>query len=183
MQFKNSIFLLSFTMTLLFLKQATAQDGNSAIDRKLKTMGVVLADKDNRSAASIVGAVRVGNFVYLSGHGPDKADGTQMVGKIGKDFSIEEGREAAQLTAISLLRTLKAEISNLDKVKRVVKVLGMVNAVPEFTQQPQVMNGFSDFIVEVFGREKGQHARSAVGVASLPNNIAVEIEMIVELEN
>jgi enamine deaminase RidA (YjgF/YER057c/UK114 family) len=105
-----------------------------------------------------------------------------VTGKVGSDLTLEQGRDAARLTGISLLSTLKAEIGDLNKVKRIVKVLGMVNSVPTFDKHPAVINGFSDLMVEVFG-ENGKHARSAVGMSSLPNNIAVEIEMIVELKD
>lgn len=131
--------------------------------------------------ANYVKAVRVGNMVYLSGHGPDKPEGGMVKGKVGADLTIEQAKDAARLTGISLLSTLKAEIGDLNKVKRIVKVLGMVNAIPTFEQHPQVINGCSDLMVEVFG-ESGKHARSAVGMGSLPMNIAVEIEMIVELK-
>ena len=105
----------------------------------------------------------------------------KVLGKVGSDLTLEEAAAAARLVGISLLSTLKAEIGNLNKVKRIVKVLGMVNAIPTFEKQPQVINGCSDLMVEVFG-ENGKHARSSVGVASLPSNIPVEIEMIVELK-
>ncbi len=105
-----------------------------------------------------------------------------MIGKLGSDLSLEQGKEAARFTGISLLSSLKAEIGDLNKVKSVVKALGMVNADPSFTNHSQVINGFSDLMVEVFG-EKGKHARSAVGMSSLPSNIAVEIELIVEIED
>jgi 6-phosphogluconolactonase (cycloisomerase 2 family)/enamine deaminase RidA (YjgF/YER057c/UK114 family) len=131
--------------------------------------------------ANYVKQVQVGNLVYLSGHGPDKPGGGQMFGHLGKDVTIEEGQLAARLTGISMISTLKAYIGDLNKVKRIVKVLGLVNSEPNFTQQPQVMNGFSNLMVEIFG-ERGKHARSALGVAALPNNISVEIEMIVELK-
>jgi enamine deaminase RidA (YjgF/YER057c/UK114 family) len=104
-----------------------------------------------------------------------------MFGHLGKDVTIEEGQLAARLTGISMISTLKAHIGDLNRVKRIVKVLGLVNSEPNFTQQPQVMNGFSNLMVEIFG-ERGKHARSALGVAALPNNISVEIEMIVELK-
>ncbi len=131
--------------------------------------------------ANYVKAVRVGNMVYLSGHGPDKGDGGLVTGKVGSDLTLEQAKDAARLTGISLLSTLKAEIGDLNKVKRIVKVLGMVNAVPTFEQHPQVINGCSDLLVDIFGAN-GKHARSAVGMCSLPKNIAVEIEMIVELK-
>jgi enamine deaminase RidA (YjgF/YER057c/UK114 family) len=123
----------------------------------------------------------VGNTVYLSGHGPDKPEGGQVFGKLGKDLTVEQGQAAARLTGISLISTLKGYIGDLNRVKRIVKVVGLVNCTPEFAQQPQVMNGCSNLMVEVFG-DRGRHARTSVGVNALPNNIAVEIEMIVELK-
>jgi enamine deaminase RidA (YjgF/YER057c/UK114 family) len=132
--------------------------------------------------ANYVTAVRSGNLIFLAGHGPMQADGTNITGKVGKDLTIEQGAAAARQTGISLLSTLKREVGDLNKVKRIVKVLGMVNCTENFTDQPKVMNGFSDLMVAVFG-EKGKHARSAVGMYILPSNIAVEIEMIVEVEN
>ena len=131
--------------------------------------------------ANYVKFVQVGNTVYLSGHGPDKPGGGQVYGKLGKDLTVEQGKEAARLTGISLISTLKGYLGDLNKVKRVVKVLGLVNSDSTFGQQPAVMNGFSDLMVDVFG-SCGKHARSSVGVNALPNNIAVEIEMIVELK-
>ena len=125
--------------------------------------------------------VQVDNLVFLSGHGPDKPGGGQITGKLGKELSIEEGQAAARLTGVSLLSTLRGYVGDLNKVKRIVKVLGLVNSDSDFVQQPKVLNGFSDLMVDVFGN-RGKHARSAVGVNALPNNIAVEIEMIVELK-
>lgn len=149
-------------------------------EAKLKELGITLK-KPPTPIANYVPAVQVGKLVFLSGQGPLKDDGQLMKGKVGGELTIEEGQQAAKLAGIGLLEALKGQIGNLNKVKRIVKVLGMVNAVPEFDQQPKVINGFSDFMVEVFG-EKGKHARSAVGVGSLPMNIPVEIEMIVELK-
>jgi 6-phosphogluconolactonase len=131
--------------------------------------------------ANYVKYVQVGNTVYLSGHGPDKPEGGQVFGKLGKDLTVEQGQAAARLTGISLISTLKGYVGDLNRVKRIVKVVGLVNCTPEFAQQPQVMNGCSNLMVEVFG-DKGRHARTSVGVNALPNNIAVEIEMIVELK-
>jgi enamine deaminase RidA (YjgF/YER057c/UK114 family) len=128
-----------------------------------------------------VKAVRTGNLIFLSGHGPDKPDGGQIFGKLGKDLSIEQGQAAARLTAISLVSTLKAYVGDLNRVKRVVKVMGLVNCTDGFGQQPAVMNGCSNLLVDIFG-DKGKHARTSVGVNALPNNIAVEIEMVVEVE-
>lgn len=135
----------------------------------------------SKPMANYVKAVRTGNLLFLAGHGPTKADGTNIQGKVGKDLTTEQGIDAARVTGISILSTLKAELGDLNRVKRVVKVLGMVNCTENFTDQPKVMNGFSDLMVAVFG-EKGKHARSAVGMYALPSNIAVEIEIIVEVE-
>jgi enamine deaminase RidA (YjgF/YER057c/UK114 family) len=119
--------------------------------------------------------------LFLAGKGPSDAAGKYVTGKVGKDLTIEEGQQAARQTAINQLAVLKAELGDLNKVKRIVKVLGMVNCEPDFKDHPKVINGFSDLMVEVFG-EKGKHARSAVGMCSLPMNMAVEIELVVEVE-
>jgi len=150
------------------------------IEQKLIDLGIELP-KTTKPIANYVNSVRIGNIVYLSGKGPRKADGTFIIGKVGRDLTIEEAQEAARLTGINQLAVLKEEIGNLDKVKRIVKVFGMVNCTNDFTDQPKVINGFSNLMVEVFG-EKGKHARSAVGMSSLPANIPVEIELIVEIE-
>lgn len=168
---------------ILFLAitfQVNAQSGRPDVEKKLAALGVTIPKK-NPSKGTILSAVRVGNLVYLSGHGPDKPGGGQILGKVGDDLTVEQGKEAAKLCGIALLASLKQEIGDLNKVKRIVKVLGLVNSTPTLTQQPQVINGFTEFMVEVFG-ESGKHARSAIGVASLPSGIAVEIEMIVEVE-
>ena len=164
-----ALILFGFNVTLM------AQDP----EQKLKDQKIELF-KPAAPIANYVKAVRVGNMIYLAGHGPTKADGTNITGKVGKDLTVEQGYMAARQTAIAILSTLKAEIGDLNKVKRVVKVLGMVNCTDDFKDHPQVINGFSDLIVSVFG-EKGLHARSAVGMNSLPLNIAVEVEMIVEI--
>ncbi len=150
-------------------------------EQKLQSLGIVLPAPTN-PVANYVKFVRTGNLIFLSGHGPANADGKYTTGKLGKELSIEEGYNAAKLTGINLLSTLKAAVGDLSKVKRIVKVLGMVNSTEQFTDQPKVINGFSDLMVAIFG-DKGKHARSAVGMASLPMNMAVEIEMIVEVEN
>ncbi|MDZ4072771.1 MAG: RidA family protein [Sediminibacterium sp.] len=150
-------------------------------EQKLQSLGIVLPAPTN-PIANYVKFVRTGNLIFLSGHGPANADGKYTTGKLGKELSIEEGYNAAKLTGINLLSTLKAAVGDLSKVKRIVKVLGMVNSTEQFTDQPKVINGFSDLMVAIFG-DKGKHARSAVGIASLPMNMAVEIEMIVEVEN
>jgi enamine deaminase RidA (YjgF/YER057c/UK114 family) len=156
-----------------------AQVKKADVEKRLKELGIELITP-SAPVANYVKAVRVGNMIYLSGHGPDKPGGGLVTGKVGSDLTIEQGQEAARLVGISLLSTLKGEIKDLNKVKRVVKVTGFVNAVPSFEKHPQVMNGFSDLMVQVFG-EKGKHARSSVGVGSLPSNIPVEIELIVEV--
>ncbi len=150
-------------------------------ENKLKELGLELPPAA-KPVANYVSAVRTGDLVYLSGHGPLRSDGTMITGKVGADLTLEEGYEAARWVALILLGSLKAEIGNLDKVRRVVKLLGMVNCMPDFIDQPKVINGASDLFVEVFG-DKGKHARSAVGMNSLPMNISVEIEMIVEVED
>ena len=149
-------------------------------DETLKSLGIVLPDPPPPSG-NYVGAVTYGNLVYLSGHGPLKKDGTYLSGKVPREISAKGAYDAARLTGLNLLATLKKEIGSLERVKRVVKVLGMVNAEGDFKGHPKVINGFSDLMVEVFG-ESGRGARSAVGMGSLPNQIPVEVEMIVEID-
>ena len=130
-------------------------------------------------AASFVNAVRTGNLVYLSGAGPVRADGELPVGKVGADVTTEEAAAHARVVALNLLAVLRDEVGDLDRVNRVVKLLGMVNATPDFTEHSKVINGCSDLLVEIFG---SGHARSAVGVGSLPFGMPVEIEAIFEVE-
>jgi enamine deaminase RidA (YjgF/YER057c/UK114 family) len=132
--------------------------------------------------ANYVGAVRVGNLLFVSGHGPIRDGKASARGKVGKDLSTEQAAQVAREVGLNLLATVRAQLGSLDKVKRIVKVLGMVNCIEEFGEQPKVINGFSDLMVEVFGDAIGKHARSAVGMGSLPLQIPVEIEMIVEVE-
>lgn len=167
------------TFSALFL-MATVFAQKTDYDKKIQELGIELI-QPTKPVANYVKAVRTGNLLYLSGHGPSKPDGTSITGKVGKDMTIEEGYAAARQSAISLLSTMKSELGSLNKVKRIVKVLGMVNCTPEFTDQPKVINGCSDLLVAVFG-ENGKHARSAVGMNALPSNITVEIEIIVEVE-
>lgn len=147
---------------------------------KLKALGIELPTPPD-PVANYVRTVRTGNLVFTAGHGPVRPDGTYFKGKLGSDLTVEEGYAASRLTAVALLASLKKELGDLSKVRRIVKVTGMVNSDPEFTDQPRVINGCSDLLVEVFG-ERGKHARAAVGMASLPMGIAVEIEMVVEVE-
>ena len=151
------------------------------VEAKIEEMGLTLPTPGTPMGNYVPG-VRTGNLVFLSGVGPSQPDSRQWSGKVGRDYTVEEGYEAARGCALNLLGNLKSVIGDLDKVTRVVKVLGMVNTDPEFTSPPAVINGCSDLLVEVFG-ERGRHARSAVGMAALPNAIPVEIEMIVEVEN
>ena len=169
--FLLSIFILFLSFELI------AQNAET----KLKEKGIVLTPPSS-PVANYVNAVRVGNLLYLAGKGPQKPDNTYITGKVGKDLTIEQGYEAARLTAIAHVAVLKNELGSLNKVKRIVKVLGMVNCTEDFKDQPKVINGYSDFMVEIFG-EKGKHARSAVGMVALPFNMAVEVEVIVEVEN
>ncbi len=149
-------------------------------EAKLKSLGIELPEAAS-PVANYVNAVQTGNLLFLAGKGPKNEDGKYITGKVGQDLTIEQGYEAARLTAIAQLAVLKTELGNLNKVKRIVKVTGMVNCTSDFSNQPEVVNGFSDLMVEVFG-ERGKHARAAVGMGSLPRNIAVEIEAIVEVE-
>ncbi len=152
----------------------------SRVEDKLEELGITLPQAPS-PIANYVPGVRVGNLLYLSGVGPAPSpDGKEYSGKLGTDLTIEEGYAAARLVGINLVSRIKGEIGDLDKVKRIVKLLSMVSSTPSFTQQPAVANGCSDLLVEVFG-DKGRHARSAVGMAALPGDIPVEIEMIIEI--
>ena len=122
-----------------------------------------------------------GNLAYVSGHGPLKSDKTMMTGRLGQDLDLEAGKAAARQTGLAILATLRNELGSLDRVKRVIKVLGMVNCTPDFRDHPQVINGCSELFRDVFGPENGIGARSAVGMGSLPGNIAVEIEAVFEI--
>ena len=151
-----------------------------SIEAKIKELGIVLPNSP-APVANYLPVVRTGNLIYLSGMGPAPSlDGKEFLGKLGKDLSIEEGYQAARLTGINILARLQGYLSDLEKVSRIVKVLSMVNASPDFFDPPAVTNGCSDLLVEVFG-DKGKHARSAIGVASLPNNWPIEIEIIAEI--
>ncbi|HNR15866.1 MAG TPA: RidA family protein [Chitinophagaceae bacterium] len=167
---------IAFFLLLLSLSaNGFAQDAEA----KLKELKIELPAV-GKPIANYVHVVRSGNLLFLAGKGPSDAQGIFITGKVGKDLTIEQGQQAARLTAINQLAILKAELGNVNKVKRIVKVLGMVNCEPDFKDHPKVINGFSDLMVEIFG-EKGRHARSAVGMCSLPRNMAVEIELIVEI--
>ena len=166
-------------LTLIVLCMAIVSFSQDA-EANLKAKGIVLPPVQ-KPVANYVNAVRVGNLLYLSGKGPTNPDGSFITGRVGKDLTIEQGYAAARSTAINHLAVIKAELGSLNKVKRIVKVLGMVCCTEDFKDQPKVINGYSDLMVEIFG-EKGKHARSAVGMYALPFGTAVEVEVIVEVE-
>lgn len=154
----------------------------SKVASRLEELGISLPDSP-APIANYVPVVRTGNLIYLSGVGPTaKPDGSAYIGKIDSQLTIEEGYDAARLTAVNMIARLKGYLGNLDRVVQIVKVLSMVNADLDFTEPPAVTNGCSDLLVEVFG-ESGRHARSAVGVATLPGGMPIEIEMIVEISD
>jgi len=150
------------------------------VEAKIAALGLQMPPH-NVPKNAFVNYLQVGKIVYLSGHLPQPADGELVVGKLGKDKTVEQGYEAAKLVGLNLCSTLKANLGDLDKVKRIIKLTGFVNCVDGFTQQPAVVNGCSELFMKVFGPEIGAHTRSAVGTNSLPLGVAVEIEAIVEI--
>ncbi len=162
---------------VMFSGLVAAQDTN--YEKRLKELGIELISPTT-PVANYVKAARTGNLVFLAGHGPARADGTNITGKVGIDLTLDEGVEAARAACISLLSSLKAHVGDLNKVKRIVKVNGWVNCPDDFKDQPKVMNGCSDLLVAIFG-ENGKHARTSLGTNALPSNIAIEIEMVVEV--
>lgn len=179
---KKTVLVVFVISLFISCSSKNTSEASSDFDvyEKLKELKITLS-KPGTPSANYIPARTSGNLVFLSGHGPRKQEGGYIQGKVGKDLTLEEGYDAARLTGLALLSSLEQEIGDLNRVKRFIKVLGMVNVGPSFTDMPKVINGFSDLMVEIFG-ERGRHARSAVGMASLPANIAVEIEMIVEIE-
>ncbi len=194
MYFKKLIYLsVALIATLLFLHCSTpTQDPpkdppqeelyDYDVEAKIAELGIELIPQKLPPEVKIELAARSGNHVYLSGNGPLAPDGTKTVGKVGAELDIQQGYTAARLTAINHLAVLKEEIGDLNKVVRIVKVLGLVNATTDFTDHPKVINGYSDLMVEVFG-DRGRHARSAMGMGSLPWNMACEVETIVEVRD
>jgi enamine deaminase RidA (YjgF/YER057c/UK114 family) len=162
--------------------QAATQDRASAggAEERLRQLKLDLPQTPP-SKNTLVAVVRVGDLLFVSGHGPTKADGSAWVGRLGQNLDVKEGQAAARRVGLHILRVVRDELGSLDKVVRVVKTLGMVNATPDFTQHPQVVNGFSDLMVEVFGEKAGKGTRSAVGMSSLPGGIPVEIEAIFQV--
>lgn len=162
----------------LAIGAAQAQSSSGA-EARLKEMNLVLPDEP-APVANYVNAVRVGNLLFMAGNTP----GPQWTpkGKVGRDLTVEQGYQAARQAGLIMLAKVRAAVGSLDRVTRVVKVFGMVNSADGFGDQPKVVNGFSDLMVEVFGASIGKHARSAVGMAALPGNAPVEVEMILEVE-
>lgn len=152
-----------------------------SVEARIQELGLALPDAP-AAAGTYSPLVIVDKMAYVSGQGPVGTDGRWLTGKIGVDLTEEAGIEAARVVGLTMLATIKAQLGSLDRVKRVIKVLGMVNCVPEFKNHPKVINGFSDLMVEVWG-DNGRAARSAVGMGSLPGNIPVEIEAILELND
>lgn len=152
----------------------------NTIENRLTELGINLPELP-APIANFKPGIITGNLLYLSGQGPVLESGKLATGKVGRDISVEVAYEHARRTGLVLISAMQQMLGNLDHVKQIVKLLGMVNATPDFTQHPKVINGCSDLLVEVFG-DKGQHARSAVGMGSLPGNISVEIEAIIEID-
>ena len=150
------------------------------IENRLKEIGIELPPPV-KPVANYVTTVQTGNLVFTSGHGPVNMSGDLETGQLGAGMTIEEGYQSARLVGLGLISTLKDALGDLDRIKRVVKVVGFVNSTPDFLDHPKVVNGVSDLLVEVFG-DKGRHARSAVGMVQLPGGIPVEVEVIVEVE-
>jgi enamine deaminase RidA (YjgF/YER057c/UK114 family) len=154
----------------------------TAPEARLKELNLTLPSP-GRPQARYKMAVRAGNMLYVSGHGPAPITSTTpMAGRCGADLTMEQGKESARSVGLNILATVRDQLGSLDRVKRLVKTLGMVNSTPEFTQHPAVINGFSELMAEVFGEDNGVGARSAVGMGALPNNIPVEVECIFEVE-
>ncbi len=170
----SPFFLLYFFNIVAFGQTTSPEEILAAMNIHLSTPG--------KPIANYIPAVRSGNLLFLSGAGPKSNDGKYITGKVGGGATIEEAYAAARLTAIRHLEILKTELGDLNRIKRVVKVLGMVNCTPEFEQHPAAINGYSDLMAEVFG-ENGKHARSAIGVCSLPFNMLLEVETIVEIKD
>lgn len=176
----KKIYLFIILMSLYSCNTQTKYNNSNDPELKLEELGITLSTPSS-PVANYVNTVLTGNLLYISGKGPLQDNGEYIKGKVGEDLTIEEGYYAARVTAINLISTLKASLGDLSKVKRIIRVTGMVNSSSDFTEHPSVVNGCSDLLVEVFG-ERGKHTRAAVGMNSLPSNIAVEIDMIVEVE-
>lgn len=150
------------------------------IEQRLRELGIELPAPP-RPMGNYVPGVLSGNLLFMSGLGPRRADGTAITGKVGTTLTVAEGADAARLVAVNMLANIRAVIGSLDRIEQVVKTLGMVNCLPDFNEMPKVINGFSDLFVEVLGEQRGRGARSAVGMVSLPGQIAVEVEMVLQV--
>ena len=149
-------------------------------EARLKELNIELPPAP-KPIGNYIAGVQVGKLLFMSGCGPHRNDGRAISGKLGVDLDIEQGYAAARIVGLNMLANIRSVIGSLDRMERVVKVLGMVNAAPHFDQMPKVINGFSDLFVEILGPGRGCGARSAVGMAALPNQIAVEVEMVLEI--
>ena len=173
------IIVLTMFIGCVQINESTNIDSNYDPEERLRELNITLPTAP-QPVANYVNGVRAGNLIFLAGKGPKYPDGTELSGKLGGNITIEQGYEGARQTAINQLSVLKVMLGDLNKVKRIVKVLGLVNSSPNFIDQPKVVNGFSDLMVDIFG-ERGKHARAAIGVNSLPRGQAVEIELVVEV--
>jgi enamine deaminase RidA (YjgF/YER057c/UK114 family) len=172
-------FALASLLTLAMESGSALAQSSVGAEARIKQLNLTLP-APLPAIGNYVGAVQVGNLLFVSGTiaGPE----WRLLGKVGKDLTVEQGYQAARQVGLNQLTTIRAALGSLDRVKRIVKVLGMVNAVEGFGDTPKVINGFSDLMVEVFGESIGKHARSAVGMAALPNNQPVEVELVLEVE-
>ena len=178
-QVLSLIIVLTMFTGCVQVEGSTEIDSNYNPEERLRELNITLPTPP-QPVANYVNGVRAGNLIFLAGKGPKYPDGRELTGKLGGNITIDQGYEGARQTAINQLSVLKEMLGDLNKVKRIVKVLGLVNSSPNFIDQPKVVNGFSDLMVDVFG-EKGKHARAAIGVNSLPRGQAVEIELVVEV--
>ncbi|MFN7287582.1 MAG: RidA family protein [Burkholderiales bacterium] len=153
-----------------------------SIEHRLTELGLQLPPVP-KPIGNYVAGVLTGNLLFMSGIGPRRLEGGSITGKVGGDLSVEQGYEAAHLVALNMLANIRSVLGSLDRIDRVVKVLGMVNCTPDFSEQPKVINGFSDLFVQLLGEANGRGARSAVGMAALPNQIAVEVEMVLQIRD
>ena len=167
------IIVLTMFIGCVQINESTNIDSNYDPEERLRELNITLPTPP-QPVANYVNGVRAGNLIFLAGKGPKYPDGTELSGKLGGNITIEQGYEGARQTAINQLSVLKVMLGDLNKVKRIVKVLGLVNSSPNFIDQPKVVNGFSDLMIDIFG-ERGKHARAAIGVNSLPRGQAVEI--------
>jgi enamine deaminase RidA (YjgF/YER057c/UK114 family) len=171
----------SWCAAVVFIAICCSAFAQTDPEQKLKELKIELP-APRKPVANYAKYVRSGNLLFLAGEGPARPDGTMITGRVGKDLTVDQGYDAAKLVGINMLATVKDALGDLKKVKRVVKVLGLVQCAEDFKDQPKVMNGFSDLMVSVFG-ENGKHARSAVGAYALPLGISVEVEMILEVQD